>query len=300
MRLGLIGTGPWGRILLHALNAIQTARVTRIATRRPESLDAVPQGCEVHADWRALIGAGDLDGVVIASPPAMHREMAEAALHLGLAVFLEKPMTLTATDAGALLARVRESGGILQIDHIDLFNPAWQGLRAHVGELGPLRSAEARFGADGPVRSDISALWDWAPHPVALALNLFGTSKSVRLVAIKRREPNRLNAAFELTFGNGVRVGIEAGNDFAQKERRFIVHGEHGSLCYDDRSPTKLVRRGPQGDAPLAIGDGTPVTRALQRFIDSIQAGQPSFEDAELGLGVVSAIAAIDEAVNAN
>ena len=299
LRLGLIGAGPWGRILLRTASGIEGARIARIATRRPETLDGIPADCAVSADWRALIEAGDLDGVIIASPPALHREMAAMGLARGLAVFLEKPMALDVADAADLLALVREKRGILQIDHIDLFNPAWRALRGHLRALGQLHGGEARFGADGPVRSDVSALWDWAPHPVALALDLFGTPQTVRLTALKRREAGRLNAVFELGFAGDAVVTVETGNDFAEKERRFLVKGERGSLCYDDRSPKKLVRTDGAGDAALPVPDTQPLTLALRRFADAIRAGGPSDEDAVLGLGVVSVIASLEKAAQA-
>lgn len=97
----------------------------------------------IYSDWRELIAEADCDVVVVASPPAEHAEVAIAALRVGRAVLLEKPVAATMAEAEGIAAAARESGRVVAVGFNQRCHPA----------LVRLRERMARGGWDGWRRS---------------------------------------------------------------------------------------------------------------------------------------------------
>jgi predicted dehydrogenase len=226
------------------------------------------------------VSAERVDGVLIAAPAALHAEMALAALEARKAVFLEKPLALTPSDARQVAAA--SQGQILLVDHVDLFNPAWRALKAELSRIGEVVRIEGAFGTpDG--RVDVSALWDWGPHAVALCIDLLGRPRDVSVLS---------DGKLELAFASGCRAEITLGHRFPARARRLVVIGARGTLTYDDNAEAKLVLRTEESDVSRPYGSERPLTVALERFVSEVRAGRPSFADAELGVAVVDVLTA--------
>ena len=113
-----------------------------------------------RADWRAAIERDDVDLVSVVLPPAMHLEIATAALEAGKHVLSEKPTALNAREAEQLVAVANEHRDrIALIDHELRFLPAWRTARERIGEIGALRYAEVRYASPG--RGDRNREWNW-------------------------------------------------------------------------------------------------------------------------------------------
>jgi len=120
VKLGLIGLGRWGRNCMATMRTIPGLRLARAADPDPSTHTWV-NGGEVALDWRDLLEAGDLDGIIVATPPRHHVEIARAAVEAGLPVLVEKPLALSSGEAAGLLALAEELGGFVLVDHIHLF-----------------------------------------------------------------------------------------------------------------------------------------------------------------------------------
>src|SRR5262245_46460957 len=106
LNAGLIGYGYWGPNLARNLaDAHDEIRLVAIADARPERRHAAERrhpGVQTCADAGALVERGDIDAVVIATPLATHRPLAEAAIRRGKHVLVEKPIAASRKDAEAL------------------------------------------------------------------------------------------------------------------------------------------------------------------------------------------------------
>ena len=89
IRLGLIGAGRWGRIYMNTLDQMADVALSALASSNPQSRDLVGEDVALHEDWRDLVNAGGVDGVIVATPPASHAEIVHAALEAGLPVLVE-------------------------------------------------------------------------------------------------------------------------------------------------------------------------------------------------------------------
>lgn len=112
-RLGLIGAGPWGRNYIHTIAGLDGICLTRLASRNPESARLTGSEGTISEDWRDIVEAENLDGIVIASPPVTHADMVLAAISKGLAVLVEKPISLSVAEAEKILATAKAEDAIV-------------------------------------------------------------------------------------------------------------------------------------------------------------------------------------------
>jgi predicted dehydrogenase len=221
-RLGLIGAGRWGKAYIRTIASLQMASLAAVASTNPETKSLVPAGCLVTPDWRALIALPSIDAVIVATPPALHHEMAIAALEAGKPVLVEKPFTCDPAQAEAIAALAQGKGLAVMVEHTHLFAPAFRALSAHIQALGGVRTIRGRANADGPIRPDVPVLWDWGAHDVAMCIDLLGPPQRQSARRLERRagiaHAERLTIALE--WLNGVTADIECSNITGPKRPR--------------------------------------------------------------------------------
>jgi len=311
LRLGLIGAGHWGRNYIKTIAALDSVRLARLASRNPESAQLVSAGCAISADWRQLIEAGDLDGIIIAAPPSLHGEMTGAAIAAGVPVLVEKPFTLGLTEAVALRDMAHARNALVMVDHTHLFHPAFEELKRQVTRLGTLNVIDAEAGNHGPYREDVTVLWDWGPHDVAMCLDLLRLSpREVRASRVAHQKVGNAEAEtlrLELTFETGLRARIRISN-MIDKTRRFAVHCEKGVLVYDALAQDQLVlyKDTPadtpplQKGTPFSVSPEPPLQRVVQAFIAAIAMKEDRRLSLDLAVEVAAVLERCDKSLAAN
>ena len=295
LRLGLIGAGAWGRNFINTIDGLDGVQLSHLASRNPESPSLVPPDCVISADWRDLIAARDLDGVIIATPPALHAEMTLAAIDAGLAVMVEKPMTLSLAEAETVVKAAGANNAIVLINHIHIYSAAWEGFKREAKTLGQLRAISSIAGNWGPFRRDTPMLWDWGSHDVAMCIDLIGRRPET---AIARRiesqgADRKIGEALGLVLGFGeVTAKIAISNIIPKKNRLFTASLDGGELIYDDTLDDKLrLKINPQDPGTaVALSDERPLQRSVLAFLAAIGLGDADFKDAELGRDVVEVL----------
>ncbi len=221
-RLAFVGLGWIGAQRLAAVTAAGAAEAVALCESAPERLAAAAAGhpgAACFADpgdlWRRA-AALDLDGVVIATPNALHAPQVLAALERGLAVFCQKPLALSAAEARLLIAASREADRPLAVDYSYRHTAGAGEIRRAIaaGELGRMVALETVFhnayGPDkawcrDPALAGGGALMDLGVHLIDLALWLT-EARAVTAVA------GRATAGGQPVEGAGSRRGID---DFA-------------------------------------------------------------------------------------
>jgi len=305
VRLGLIGAGRWGRNYIRTITELDHVRLARLASRNPESASLVPAGCEISAAWRDVLDPSTIDGVIVATPPSLHAEMARAALDARLPVLVEKPLTLDVGEARALQKLVASRGGFVMVDHTHLFHPAFRKLKQLLPEFGPIRAIRSEAGNYGPFRPDVPVLWDWGAHDVAMCLDLVGVAPVE--VQGRRLETRKLGGnrgeivELNLRFPNLVVAEIRIGN-MMSKRRWFMVQFDAAALIYDDLASSKLVlRRGSsprlpeegQGEA-ISITGELPLENVVREFALRIRSGTTDSSCLDFAVGVVEILSRCD------
>ena len=296
LKFGLIGAGAWGRNIIRTLIGIPGVQLTHIATRTRRLIQEIPPSCIISNNWRCLVTDNDLDGLLIATPAGLHAEMSDFALKRKIPTFVEKPIALTVADAQILRDTVEKYSGILQVNYIDIANPAWQALKKKLFLVGKIEKIEATFGGAGPVRSDITPLWDWGSHPIALILSLLKEPDSIRARQIYKKHTGNGNIEDIKIFFNYkfAEAQISISNNYSESIRRLSIIGTTGMLVYEDNSIDKLVFIKGGKVQSFVHSNKSPLRSALDRFINSIVDGSPDFKDAILGVLVTKTLSNID------
>ena len=190
-RLGFLGVGWIGRSRMQALARDGMAQVAAVADPQAEALEAAVAAVPgaAPADSLEELLARELDGVVIATPSALHAEQAVAALERGLAVFCQKPLARDAAETRRVLEAARAADRLLAVDLSYRHVAALRAAQAQVasGTLGELHTIDLAFhNAYGPGKpwftdrelSGGGCLIDLGTHLVDLALWLAGSARS--------------------------------------------------------------------------------------------------------------------------
>jgi predicted dehydrogenase len=146
LRIGVAGLGTIGQTHVAALRDLGVP--VSGADPSPAARDRLRQDLvECYASWEQLLENGQLDGLVIATPPRTHRQIATAALEAGLGVLCEKPLALTVDDCQAIESAAVQSGRPLFVGFCHRFQPQVSALREllHAGALGELRLVSVSF-----------------------------------------------------------------------------------------------------------------------------------------------------------
>ncbi|OHC75550.1 MAG: hypothetical protein A3G18_09205 [Rhodospirillales bacterium RIFCSPLOWO2_12_FULL_58_28] len=302
VRLGLIGAGPWGRNYIRTIRKMKGIRLAGLASRNPESRTLVDRDCIISEDWREVIDADDLDGVIIATPPNTHAEIAKAAISAGRPVLIEKPLTVDLREAEELLALCEAVGGLVMVDHIHLFSAAWEALKQEALGLGPIRAIVSLAGKQGPFREKTSVLWDWGPHDIAMCCDLLG--RPPEAITATRTETRQLKEGvgetlkLDADFGQGLSAGIVISNLLVTNRRYFCVYFDDCALVYDDTSADKLTRHSlPEGakgtlgpKEPLTVKNEALLNRVINKFRTAIVTGSRDISGLRLGVTVVDVL----------
>ena len=271
--LCLLGAGRWGRRYVETIGAMPGLQLAALASRNPDSEHLAGSGCAVFPNWRDAIAAPGIDGVIIATPPALHAEMAIATLERGLPVLVEKPLTLSPDQARAIEAAANRTQVAAMVGHIHLHNAGYLELKRQRHLVGDLQQIRSAAGNRGPFRPDVSPLWDWAPHDLSMCLDLMGAVPrrvSARRSAQKWHDGGEgANYCLDLEFEHGVTADIRVGNLMPEKTRWLELAGTLGTLRLDDVA-SMLEYRNDAGVRLLPFAGEKPLARQLQMFAAAI------------------------------
>ncbi len=300
LKLALVGLGVWGQNFVKTCEVNSEVELVAVATRTPIENNPSVDSCEFYTSWKKLLTEVQLDGILLTAPPAINAKVASHALSLGLPVFIEKPFALSAADAELIFQNFDSDKGILQVGYIDRHNSAWQGLKKNLSALGGIEKIDASFGGDGPIRKEISALWDWGSHPLALIIELLGKPDSISATRTLQEEAKHgmiENYDIELSYLEKTAY-IKTGNGFKSKQRRVVVTGKAGELIYDDYMENKLVLKTAEGSREVSYkSELSPLANELQFFCDLILDSKKYDDDLKLGQLVTNALLDIENMI---
>jgi len=256
-------------------------------------------GLLVYDDYRSLLAA-DLQAVAIATPVATHYTVARAALLAGKDVFIEKPLTLSGTEAEDLVRLAEEEQRLLMVGHLLLYQPAVQWIKRYIasGSLGKIHSLHQERLNLGRVRKVENALWSLGAHDVAVLLHLIGRApESLQVTGQRVLQPGIEDDVYlHLDFSGGVRAHLHNSWLWPEKRRQLTAIGAEGMLVYDEADQTvTLHRKGINPDlgnrddgAEIAFkGDGEPLALELKHFLDCVAGRLTPLSDGRSGLAVV-------------
>ncbi|WP_374334830.1 oxidoreductase [Leeia sp.] len=242
LRVGLIGYGYAGQTF-HAplLGSTDGMVLNRICSSKPELVQRDWPGCMVDAYPMQTLQHPEVDLVVIATPNDSHAPLAAAALRAGKHVVVDKPFTLTVTEAEALLALAEQQQRVLSVFHNRRWDADFLTLQQLLadGVLGQVCHVESRFDRFRPQvrerwreRAELGGgLWyDLGPHLLDQAVCLFGLPQRLQAqLHTVRPGGSRDDWAHVLLDYGSLQVELRASMLVGGGLPRFAVHGTQGS-----------------------------------------------------------------------
>jgi len=283
--------------IYHDLPAVELAAVVDVD---PAVVDSV--GKRYHApaftDYREMLATVRPQAVSIATPTALHFEVACAAIDAGAHLLIEKPLAASLDEGRQLIKKARAAGLQLMVGHIVRFNPAMQRLKEllRAGELGRIFQIFCRRVGPFPARiRDVGVVVDLAPHDLDIMRYLTGAEPTrVYAETEKRIHTEHEDMILGLVrFPEGISGALEINWLTPTKVREVLVLGERGMFRVDNLTQSLYFYENASASEYLwpelrhihGVSEGNmtryaiqryePLKAELQAFVAALQNGTP-------------------------
>ena len=309
LRAAVVGAGRLGALHAAKYAAMPGVRLSYVADIDAARAAQVARlsGAAPLTDYRDLLGRVDL--VSVATPSVTHLEIAGALLAGGLDVLVEKPMTATSEQAHELAALARRSDRVLQIGHLERFNPAVVRSRPFI--KGPKFIECDRLSPFTERGTDVDVVFDLMVHDLDVILSLTAAAVvSVEAIGVAVLTDQIDLANARLKFSDGMIANLNTSRVAPRRERkiRFFQPDAYISLDYEART-LQIYRKDPPlpGQLYPAISaeridlrDGDPLADEIAEFVNSVRTRAAPKVGVMDGLRVVELCEQISSAVKAS
>ena len=307
VRAGVIGVGALGQHHARVYESLPEARLVGVYDVNADRAAEVAgrHSCHAFRELRDLLAA--IDAVSVAVPTVDHHRIARTVLDEGKHVLVEKPMASTLAEADDLIAGAAARGVVLQVGHIERFNPAVDVLRATVRE--PRFLEVHRLGEFSPRSLDIDVVLDLMIHDLDILLSLDG-SEAVRVdavgVPVLTSKVDIANA--RVRFRSGLIANLTASRVSAEKVRKFRVFAPRTYISVDFTAREARVYRLQQSAAGPEISvertaapEEEPLRRQLAGFVRAVRDGSaPAVSGADGRRALALALTILDRMADQN
>lgn len=242
IRCAIVGAGHLGKIHARIMKTLPEFEPVVVVEPFEAARNAAAEAFQlpVDADHRSWVDR--VDAVVIATPTKFHHQVAVDFLKAGKHAFIEKPITADVAQAEELVALAQRHHSVLQVGHVERFNPAWSALRSRVSGV---RFVECRREGPFTFRStDVSVVLDLMIHDIDLVASLV-RSRVVDVEACGASLFGRLedSAYARLRFENGCIAVLHASRVAAAVSRQMRLRGDAETAFVDFQTRIVQVTR---------------------------------------------------------
>jgi predicted dehydrogenase len=322
--VAIVGCGYWGVNYARVLGELPDTHVAVVCDAHERRLEEVGRRFPGLALRTSLDEALAMDGVeaaVVATPASSHADVTRACLEAGKHVLVEKPITTVAGEADELGELAEKRGLTLMVGHTFIYNAGVTKVREQLqsGDAGDVHYLYARRTALGPIRHDVNALWDLAPHDISIFNYLLGCRPEwVSAVGSQPLGTRRADVGFVcLGYPGGVLGHVHVSWVDPAKVREIVVVGSRQRIVFNDLDANERVRVFDKGvvrkSEPETFGESfllrdgeivSPVVKATEplkeqcsEFFEAVRSGRPPTTDAQFGADVVRVLEAIDRSL---
>lgn len=254
LKIGVIGAGHLGKIHLKCLLDLKEHfQLVGLYDIDPQTSLSASQQFDIQpfSSYNALLEAVDV--VDIVTPTLTHFSLAKTAIEQGKHLFIEKPVTQTVAEAQALIVLAKKHGTIVQVGHVERFNPAMLAVRDVA--MNPMFIEAHRLANFNPRGTDVPVVLDLMIHDIDIVLSLVKSAvKTVSAsgVAVVSDSPDIANARIE--FENGCVANLTASRISMKQMRkvRLFQKDAYISLDFLEKS-AQVVRMYEPGSEPHGI-----------------------------------------------
>lgn len=274
-RVAVIGAGSFGKNHVRVVRENSRAELTFVVdadTARAQEQVGTAESTKVTADFRDVIG--HVDAAVVAVPTLLHAEIGCALLEAGIDVLVEKPIAPTLEDADCLVDAARCGSRILQVGHLERFNPAVIALER--AATLPLFFEIHRMSIFTPRSLDVDVVLDLMIHDLDIVLALARAElKEIRAAGISVLSPKVDIANVRLAFDDGCIANLTASRVSTEKVRklRLFQPQQYISVDYAKQAAAVFTVGGPMGISfsQLPVESAEPLKLQFDSFLDAVE-----------------------------
>ncbi|MBV8834392.1 MAG: Gfo/Idh/MocA family oxidoreductase [Acidobacteriaceae bacterium] len=273
IRAAVVGTGAFGRNHARVISQLPDVELRALVDTDLSRAQNISEeyGGKPCTNLDAIVG--EIDAAVISTPTITHEAIATTLLNSGLDLLVEKPIA-DSSAAGERLSRLaRDNGRILQVGHLERFNPAVIALERAL--TVPLFFEVHRLSVFTPRSLDIDVVLDLMIHDLEIVLSFTRhLPQEVRAAGISVLSPKVDIANVRLAFASGCVANLTASRVSTEQVRklRLFQPGEYVSVDYRRQDATRLaVDNGAIRFSPLPVEPAEPLFLELQAFFSSVR-----------------------------
>ncbi|MBS3964759.1 MAG: Gfo/Idh/MocA family oxidoreductase [Methylomonas sp.] len=292
LKCAVIGTGYLGKFHAEKYAALQDCELVAVVDIDAAVAHQVADklGARALTDYRQLLG--EVDAVSVVVPTSFHHAVSRDFLAAGAHVLVEKPITVTVEEADELIAVAKDNNVILQVGHLERFNPAVRGLDAM--EDKPLFIESHRLSPFNPRANDVSVVLDLMIHDIDIILALVGVDVDhidASGTAVLTQGTDIANA--RITFKNGCVANVTASRISMKMERKMRMFRPSSYISVDFQN--RVVVKHKTGDKEMFPGipeivteesvfeTGDALLEEIKHFVNCIQTGENPLVPGEAG-----------------
>jgi predicted dehydrogenase len=292
LKIAVIGAGYLGKFHAEKYASLPDCELVAVVDINPVAAHevAAKYGAQALSDYQPLLG--QVDAVSIVVPTSLHHVVSRDFLRHGAHVLVEKPITVTLEEADELIALAKDQQVILQVGHLERFNPAI--LALDQSHEKPLFIESHRLSPFNPRANDVSVVLDLMIHDIDIILALVDADIEridASGMAVFTSETDIANA--RLTFKNGCVANVTASRISLKMERkmRLVRPSSYISVDFQNRVLTKH-RTGPKEMFPgipeiiteeSIFENGDALLAEIKHFVNCIQTRQNPTVSGEAG-----------------
>lgn len=298
-RVAVIGAGAFGKNHVRVVSENSRAKLTHVVD---PDLKRAREQAEAHQSIAAASVeeiVGQVDAAIVAAPTSAHAAIGCRLLEAGIDVLVEKPIAATVAEANRLVETAERNNRILQVGHLERFNPA-------VVELERIATVPLFFEIHRmsvfTLRSlDVDVVLDLMIHDLDIVLALArGKLADIRAAGISILSPKVDIANVRLEFTDGCVANLTASRVSTEKIRkvRIFQPGQYISLDYANQSAAVCTVGGDAGLSfdQLPIKNGEPLKLQFEAFLDAVETRkQPKLNGAVARRSLEVAMAVLDK-----
>lgn len=302
MRVAVIGVGNLGRHharIYAELPGVELAGVVDIDQKRAEKIAR-----KLGTNSYTAIGAipGKIDAVSVVVPTNVHHTVASEALERGIHVLLEKPIALTMTEATAIIDLAKERKLILQVGHIERFNPAIMALKKILTKIGFIEVHRlAPYKKPG---TEVGVVLDLMIHDIDIILSIVDSPiREINAVGIPVLSPSEDIANARVLFESGCTANMTASRISFEKVRKIRVFQSNAYISLDYQKQEGMIYR-KEGERivreKMPLEKEEPLTLEIKSFLECIRASREPVVPGEHGRHALSVASEITRIIQAN
>lgn len=306
LRVGVIGVGHLGQHHARLYASLPNATLAGVVDLNSERAMMIASRHQISVieDTAALLKT--VEAVSVAVPTSSHYEVAKACLDAGVHVLIEKPIAVRVDEARELVDLARKRGVVLQVGHIERFNPAILALRPHIRKPGFIECHRlSPFGERG---TDVDVVLDLMIHDLDMVLSFDpGPVEEIRAAGVPVLSSNIDIANARIAFRNGCVANLTASRVSMDRLRRLRLFQRDGYISLDFQTRQGMICRrvAPDGQRPkieieqVRGSEEEPLKLQLEAFLQAVSTGSPPPVTGEDGTAALDLAQQVVEAIGA-